>query len=357
MEQKYTAIWQSESPLEREWVQEIFGPYLASDITDGRYEVALDNCILFDAFVYCHDPKYYARFRGKNAFLVHFFDENYEGGYEIYENFRGVIRCFWSSVFNQSHVMSMPLGYAAGTKRAAPFEPASQRKYLWSFIGHLEKSSRPDMVKALSRLEPHFLFATDGIRGIPAFPARRAMYSSEYSEVLAQSAFSPCPMGNVNLESFRIYEALECGSIPIVERRMTLDYFANLLGDHPIPTVRSWFEAQRLICRMIENPDEIDAVQDRCSKWWNDYKRRYSESVGRFLADHSQKSDSLLPKRVVSNIQNLPLWRTMEILRHHDFRAIRRRLGRQAKRLLTNGSWRVAHRPDAPLEETRKFRG
>ena len=36
-----------------------------------------------DAFIHCHDPAYYAQFRGRNAFLVHFLDETYEGGYEL----------------------------------------------------------------------------------------------------------------------------------------------------------------------------------------------------------------------------------------------------------------------------------
>lgn len=60
----------------------------------------------------------------------------------------------------------------------------------------------------------------------------------EQQRAMLDSIFSPCPQGNVLLETPRVYEALQCGSIPIVERRLTLDYYKQLLGPHPLPTVR-----------------------------------------------------------------------------------------------------------------------
>ena len=114
---KYTAIWQSRVPHERDWIEEIFDPYISGHVTDGKHRVVLDNAILMDAFIQCHDPAYYAQFRGRNAFLVHFLDETYEGGYERYNNFRGVFRCFWSNTFDSNRVMKMPLGYCRGMAR------------------------------------------------------------------------------------------------------------------------------------------------------------------------------------------------------------------------------------------------
>jgi hypothetical protein len=354
MQQKYTAIWQSRNPHEREWIGEIFGSYISEQVTDGKHELVLDNAILFDAFVYCQDPGYYAQFRGKNAFLVHFLDENYEGQYELYGNFRGVFRCFWSNVFNQKYVMRMPLGYSNGLRQPEKLERASHRKYVWSFVGHLDKTSRPDMAKMLSRLEPHFLYATDNFRGMNGRTERRTFFPEQYAEFLAQSIFSPCPMGNVNLECYRVYEALECGSIPIVERRLTLDYFRVLLGEHPLPTVNSWTEALRLICRLLESPGEIDALQERCTEWWHSYKRQYSAGVGQFLAERSSDLRCERLEPMVSGWQKLPMWQMLELVRHHSLTAISRRLGRQAIRLVNHRKLRVAHRPGVPIQETSK---
>jgi hypothetical protein len=352
---RFTAIWQSSNPREREWIEEIFGPWIASHVTDSRHQMVLDNAILFDAFTYCVDPAYYAQFRGKNAFLVEFLDENYEGGrYELYRNFRGVFRCHWSDAFVHDHVRKLPLGYGKGMARGGrPIQPAARRRYVWSFIGHAGKSTRPDAVRALASIEPHFLFSTDDVPGLAILnrvggqPKR--LPPEEYSQILLESAFSPCPMGNVNIECFRMYESLECGAIPIVEKRATLDYYRKLLGDHPIPTVRSWSEAARMIRRMLRNPDDIDVLQQQCIAWWGDYKRDYRGQVGRFLHERSARP-SADPIPVMTSMQKIPGWRTIELLRHHNSSAFLRRVNRQLVRLVRNRKLRVAYRPGVPLD-------
>jgi hypothetical protein len=348
----YTAIWQSPNPHEREWIEEIFGPLFKAQITDGNHELVLDNAILLDAFVYCNDVKYYEQFRGKNAFLIHFLDENFEGLYEeIYRNFLGVFRCHWSNVFNEKYVRKMPLGYSNGMGREGRnLEPASQRKYVWSFAGQLAKSSRPDMAKALLPLKPYFLSGTDDISGLTFLSSEdrepKRLTPSDFSDLLLQSTFSPCPMGNVQLECFRLYEALECGSIPIVEKRFTMDYFHELLGEHPVPTVRSWPEARAFIEQLLNKPAEIDALQQRCIAWWNEYKQSYRgqviEYIGRRVADPEPVQEPIMGKAY-----SIPGWRAVELLRHHDTHAVMRRVQRQITRVLRQGKLRVAHRPGA----------
>jgi hypothetical protein len=354
LERPYTAIWQSPDPHEREWIDEIFGPFLNEQLTDGKHELVLDNAILFEAFVYCHDLAYYERFRGKNAFLVHFLDENFEGRYqEIYRNFRGVFRCFWANVFNPKYVMQLPVGYCSGmSRRKRVIEPATRRKYLWSFVGQLGKSSRPDMAKSLLVVEPHFLLATDQA------PRRvfchldgkqRRLAPSECSEILLQSTFAPCPMGNVQLECYRLYEALECGSIPIVEKRWTLDYFRELLGEHPVPTVRSWREASDLIRRLLRSPAQIDALQKRCLDWWDRYKWEYREKVGEFLA--LRTADPVpVSEPIMAKTYFMPGWRVIQLLRHHDAKAFARRVEKHVSRLFRKGELRVANRPGMSLD-------
>lgn len=352
--QKFTAIWQSEIPHEREWVDEIFGPYISEHVTDGKHELAMDNAILIDAFVHCFDQAYYAKFRGLNAYLVQFLDENFDGGYERYENFRGVFRGHWSSVFNANYVRKMPLGYCNGVPRRGQLIPAAQRNYVWSFAGHVDKSSRPEMAEALARVEPHYLFSSSPVPGFvtplstPEY--KRLLPPEAYYDLLFDSTFSPCPMGNVNLECFRVYEALECGSIPIVEKRWSMDYFRTLLGEHPIPTVGSWREARHLIDSLLRDPQGLDALQDKCIEWWQNYKKEYSASVGRFLAERSVAP--LKPEPAVSSLYRMPLWQPIELLRHHNARAAMKRVRRQVSRVFQNGQLRVAHRPSSMPSKT-----
>ena len=206
------------------------------------------------------------------------------------------------------------------------------------------------MARELLPVKPYFLSRSDDAAGLKFLnredrePKRLA--SSDFSRLLLESMFSPCPMGNVQLECYRPYEALECGSIPIVEKRLTMDYFRELLGDHPMPTVRSWSEARNFLQDMQRRPAEIDALQDRCMSWWEDYKQVYREQVTDFICNRS--ADSVpVQEPIMSKTYSIPGWRVVELLRHHDVSSMIRRIQRQADRLFRQGKLRVAFRPGA----------
>ena len=353
-QQKYTAIWQAANPHEREWIKEVMGPAISEHVVDGKHQVVLDNAILIDGFIYCHDAAYYEQFRGKNAFLMHLSDENYEGGFELYRNFRGVFRFYWSDIFNEKYIMKMPLGYSNSMAHIGhSIERATKRKYLWSFIGQAGKSSRPDVAKALSIVEPHFMFSTTEVPGMTIHNVvdgkPRRFPHAEFTQILFDSTFAPCPMGNANLECFRVYESLECGSIPIVEKRMTLDYFHQLLGDHPMPTVRSWRAARSLIHKLLRNPDDIDRLQEQCIAWWADFKLKHTERIAAFLKMRSKESE-IGSAQTVSGIAKIPGWQTMELLRHHNTSALYRRVSLQVTRLMKQGKLREAYRAGVRIE-------
>ena len=204
---KFTAIWQSgdrgrDWPLFN-WLMRIFEPYISSHIFDGERQVAMDNAILFNTWVYANDPDYYAKFRGKNAFLVHIGDEFYELGVDRYVHFRGVFRMIWSSVFNPRFVMTLPLGTFI-KESPTSIAPVSERRYAWSFIGDAGKVSRPEMVRAMSPIEPHFCFSSTPIRGTIFYDrnrlGNRRISRPEFYQTLGQSVFAPSPMGNASLE-------------------------------------------------------------------------------------------------------------------------------------------------------------
>jgi hypothetical protein len=351
--QKYTAIWQSQKPDEEDWIKEILGPLVSEYVIDGKHEVVLDNAILLDAFVCSYDPAYYEKFKGKNAFLIHLLDEGYVGPYNIYNNFRGVIRCFWSDIFDQRYVMKMPLGYCQGLgRRGAAVLPATKRKYAWSFVGQSSKATRPDAIHALTGLEPHFLLSTDlpahGSGAGPGGKALQRLGPREFSQLLSNTVFAPCPMGNVNIECFRTYEALEWGAIPIVEKRWGLDYYHKLLGNHPMPTVRSWSEARRMMQAMMENGDQINRLQRECIEWWDGYKHSYTASLAEFL--ESRARDGSANNLMVSKLSSIPGWRVFELARHHNASALFRRVGLHAKRLFKERKLLVGYRPGVKLD-------
>ncbi len=342
---RYTAVWLCGVPSEKNWLLEIFAPYFGDHVEDPeRSKPVVDHAIVIDKFINTHDRAYYRQYRGMDAILVDLRDENYDSLPEIYANFRGVIRNCWSDVYRPETVRFLPFGYTQSFVHA-PFDKASTREYVWSFIGQANKSSRPDMARELAAVEPHLLFTVDNVPGIAMWNHTAAgprRYSrDENAAALRNSIFAPSPMGNANLECFRVYEALESGSIPIVEKRWTLDYFREALGDHPMPTVRSWREARSLIQSALREPAELDVLQQRCVAWWKQYKESYTQELGEFLERRSSQPMVLSPENLVLAKRNSPGWKARELLRHHDARAASRRVGLMATRILSGKKLRM----------------
>jgi len=322
-------IWQDAAFAERNWIISLFSLVIGEQFVDGKHELVADNCLLIDSYLHGRDPGYYAQFRGKNAWLLHLSDETYEGGYDVYLNFRGVFRNYWSNSFLSGRVVQLPLGYSGGLHFADSYSEAGSRPYLWSFLGGGNKASRPEMLKALLPITPAFVHNTD-------IPGQNRLSKQEYQNILYDSVFVPCAMGNVNLESFRIYEALECGAVPIVERRPTLDLFGGLLPGHPLPTFGSWIEAARFVTEIRGDRDQLNDLQERCGTWWIGYKQRLRESIRSFV----EKTYGNEAGPFVTKTQAIPGWQLFELLRHQSGRAFARRLRLQFQRLLREGKLR-----------------
>ena len=344
---KFTAIWQSEI-AGKDWpgyegLMRFFSPFIKEHISDGKHEAVMDNVILFDAWIYAFDPAYYARFKGKNAFLVHIGDEFYDLGSEYYVNFRGVFRPYWSAVFNPQHVMVVPLGSDAPNTTTSIL-PASERRYAWSFIGDAGKSSRPEMVRAMSSIEPHISFSTAPVPGFDFWLRNKSgpkrIARSESVAILQHSAFAPTPMGNANLECYRLYEALDAGAIPIVEKRPFLDYFRELLGDHPIPTIRSWRDARKIMRGYLEDPVKLNELQQQCHDWWTSYQCQLVDRIGAFLASRVAAGGQVDPLK--SRLPSIPGWQYFELSRHQSASSLYRRTARQISRIARQGKWRVS---------------
>jgi hypothetical protein len=371
---KFTALFQYSHKTmdrEKEWFEELFSSFIGEEIHDGEHKIVCDDVILIDAFIHANDPEYYKRFKGKNAILMHFADEFYEGHYEIYQNFKGVVRTHWSGVFNPAYVKQIPSGYVKGMDRTLEIPLASARPFVWSFAGELNKSSRLDMAGAFARIEPHYLFAFDshvpgydfragvfperlgdGIVPIIADAAKpMGMTRTQYQRTLLDAIFSPSPMGSATIEGGRTYDALENGSIPIVERRLGLDYYREVLGPHPLPTVRSWPEARDLVRTLLRDPNRLDALQAECTSWWAQKKATLRDEVGAFIKARSADPVATGERPMVEPKANSGIWRLTELARHHDLRAGGRRAARIAARVLQGKRARAAvaaFKPNTP---------
>jgi len=199
-------------------------------------------------------------------FLFHLGDEF--GFYDllpVYSNCNYIWRPFCTSkYFNNKKVKCIPIGYKSGVLH----KQKSRRKYKWTFIGTPHKSSRHDLLFQFSDIKPFFCHKTK------KFDVQNISVE-EMNEVLSLTDFVPCPYGFFHPESYRVYEALECECIPIVEN--AYKYYDRLFPNNPFIKVNIWKDAKPII-QGWDN-DQIKKKREECKIWWNEQKNSIQDFI------------------------------------------------------------------------------
>lgn len=148
----------------------------------------------------------------------------------------------------------LPIGYAKRIDLPLPMKTTP-----WFFSGQVTHQSRRECVEALKSLGNGDLVETKGFaQGLP---------QDEYYERLSKARIAPCPMGNVNDDSFRVYEALELGCVPIPEHP---EFWQSLFGEVPFPVIRDW---EQLPGYIMDTLKDYPAINNKCQAWWQRKKR------------------------------------------------------------------------------------
>ena len=198
--------------------------------------------------------------------LFHLGDET--GPYDlsqIYNKCNFVFRPFCSNkYFNNDKVKCIPIGYKSGIKEIKK----NNRKYKWAFTGTPHKSSRQDLLFQLSDIKPSFCHKTNKFD-------EKIISVEKMSDIFSSTLYIPCPNGFFHPETYRLYEALQCGCIPIVEN--AYKYYDRLFPKNPFIKIDKWIDA-KFIINNWEN-DKIKKKQDECRNWWNNYKTNLQEDI------------------------------------------------------------------------------
>ena len=183
----------------------------------------------------------------------------------IYNKCSYIFRPFCSSkYFNNSKVTCIPIGYKSGLVNKGKIK----RKYKWAFTGTPHKSSRHDLLFQYLDIKPSFCHKTEKFD-------KKIISVDEMSEILSSTEFLPCPNGFFHPETYRLYEALECGCIPIVEN--TYKYYDRLYPSNPFIKIDKWADAKPIINNW--NEQQIEKRRKQCENWWNDYKKNLQQMI------------------------------------------------------------------------------
>ena len=192
----------------------------------------------------------------------------------------------------------LPIGWADDARvllrDQMPECPPQKRNWFWNFCGQMQHGIRRQCVEVLGNR------VKDGGR-LSITPGFHQGYSkSEYLSFMLNSHIAVCPAGTYTTDCFRIWEALEAGCLPVVDKRAPrqlrdYDYWKELLGDNPpFPVVSDWKEFNGIAEAYKKNPVQLQRDTNRAGMWWLQYKRQLvwdlEMSVARLVGKPPQKS-------------------------------------------------------------------
>ena len=276
---------------EGSWIKFLLGDYFQSAKYYGQAGIPLvDNSLIFTT--YNTNYKFHLDLLIKRKFQFGIFllsDEFLTDtcDYIHAPECKFVIRnYFHPSLFNNNKVSHVGLGYKKHFDKYLIKNSFAEREYTWNFIGSIHGESRNVAVNTFSNLEGGFVHKTKH------FNSDDYLSTAKYCEVLSKSCYTISPQGHVNNETFRIFEALEAGSIPVVLNNSQLHPFNPgywnylFLGETKIPFViaNSWDEAFSIVRDDLSSGKTADR-QIQCQLFWEKWKSTWKYLVhSRILA-------------------------------------------------------------------------
>jgi GR25 family glycosyltransferase involved in LPS biosynthesis len=226
--------------------------------------------------------------------LLHLSDERGLDPIDIYDwpACKGVVRNYLRPIRNQK-VVTIPLGYhwkseagqseagqseagqsEAGQSEAGQSEANKSRDLIWSFIG-AEHVDRKEKLQPFKELLPNKCVFQSG------WNSPQKLGEHEVLDTLERSMCVPCP-GGVEYETFRIYEALEAGAVPVFVDGdpAFLEYLKQWV---PVVSSPDWATAARIVFGLSQRPDLYEAYRISLLNGWAAMKQWTVETARKTL--------------------------------------------------------------------------
>ena len=351
-----TLIWQihpSNPWSSSAWIREMLHGMIAKEIIDTNFTVVLPNSLIIYPAEMCEEHKterfmnYITQFDKLQLKygLINLHDEIFGGCRANYATANVVLRAYGHPSFaDRGNVLAFPLGYQRhrSTKLSAFGNPNVQnRKYDWGFAGDVTKLWRSNMLDEMTQA---LGTKSSMIHTTTSWLDQQSLPGIDYTQMLDETKFAPAPFGIIykdtgqrqrglisSFSTFRFWEALESGAIPIRERvcrqhiRHTqielttvlpilipqsqpyetfwknmmardehdkvpfcddVDVFAigtyndDLLSSCPVPVVRiDWSDVAKQLNPLLNNVTKLEELSTASRLWYQDIKKRTKAAV------------------------------------------------------------------------------
>jgi hypothetical protein len=149
-----------------------------------------------------------------------------------------------------------------------------RRDNRWAFAGQVNHRRRKELVSVLRHLDDGVLVESPGFT--------QGLGHREYAALLAATEMVPCPSGPQSVDSFRVWESLEAGAVPVVDSQrpdpggwlIDSSWLWGLVlgGQVPFPVIDDWASFPDL--------DPEVGERARLSAWWAGWKRSWCQRIG-----------------------------------------------------------------------------
>lgn len=141
-----------------------------------------------------------------------------------------------------------------------------ERNLSFFFSGQNTHQRRLDALDAMKKFPGGLSNATEGFT--------QGMDPEEYYRNMARAKLAPCPSGPVSVDSFRLYEALEAGCIPIADGRTPeedmSEHWTMVFGGPPeFPVIDNWDKFERFEAML----PRFHPIANKIGSWWELKKR------------------------------------------------------------------------------------
>jgi alpha(1,3/1,4) fucosyltransferase len=170
-------------------------------------------------------------------------------------------------------VVLLPLGPNRFTTQTQEIQ---ERKKLWSFLG-TKWQDREKCIAPFLQIQPH------QCRFFDTWMDAAQLSSEEYSQVCLNSMFMLCPRGQ-NVETFRFWESLEHGAIPVYVREKGDEAYYEMLSTRlPMLSFDSWERALTFIISLLQNPPSLIQYRKTLLEKWLLWKTELQETCQKVI--------------------------------------------------------------------------
>jgi GR25 family glycosyltransferase involved in LPS biosynthesis len=215
---------------------------------------------------------------GIEFYVLHMSDEFCNDPIDFYDlpGCKGVIRNYWRGDLGPK-VVTIPLGFHWAIPNGEPHIHTPRppfRELAWSFVG-TGWLGRREKLAPLTQVGEHKVVFMDD------WNSPNMLGREECLSIMLNSWCIPCPSGH-NGETFRFYEALEAGAVPIVVKEGG-DFLKFVSSYFQIMVANNWEHAAQLVYTLKQQPEVYEKYRNGVLAGWESMKAKAKEDVRKIL--------------------------------------------------------------------------